>query len=158
MLVVLISLAMLMVSAVTEQAVDLAEKLRPLLLRLSRELRYELADLGISGSQAALLHDIRSQRGIGVAELASREKTSAPAVSVHLDRLERAGLVRRLRSDSDRRRVGLELTQAGTALVRRIRSRRTAWLATRLGRLDPDERDAILAALPPLARLLEDAP
>ncbi len=137
--------------------VDLAEQLRPLLLRLNRELRHELAELGISNSQAALLHDIRSQRGIGVAELAAREKMSAPAISVHLDRLERAGLVRRVRSESDRRRVGLELTQAGTSVLRRIRSRRTAWLAARLGRLDPSEREAIAAALPPLRRLLEES-
>jgi DNA-binding MarR family transcriptional regulator len=138
--------------------IDLAEQLRPLLLRLNRELRTELRDLGVSSSQASLLHAIRSQRGIGVAELAQREKTSAPAISVHLDRLERAGLVRRVRSESDRRRVGLELTKAGTVLLRRIRSRRTAWLATRLGRLSADERSAIVKALPPLARLLEDAP
>ncbi len=145
-----------MVSAVTEMTVDLAEQLRPLLLRLNRELRRELADLGVSNSQAALLHDIRSQRGIGVAELAAREKMSAPAISTHIDRLERAGLVRRLRSESDRRRVGLELTQAGSAVLRRIRSRRTAWLATRLARLEPGEREAITAALAPLRRLLEE--
>ncbi|MGZ4412263.1 MAG: MarR family winged helix-turn-helix transcriptional regulator [Gaiellaceae bacterium] len=138
--------------------VDLAEQLRPLLLRLNRELRRELSDLGVSGSQAALLHVIHARSGVGVADLALQEKMSAPAVSAHLDRLERAGLVRRVRSESDRRRVGLELTQAGSALLRRIRSRRTAWLANRLGRLGPDEREAIIAALPPLTRLLERTP
>jgi DNA-binding MarR family transcriptional regulator len=141
-----------------DMTVELAERLRPLLLRLNRELRHELSELGVSNGQAALLHEIRSQRGIGVAQLALREKMSPPAVSVQLDRLERAGLVRRLRSESDRRRVGLELTPAGSSVLRRVRRRRTAWLATRLGRLTADERAAILAALPPLARLLEEGP
>jgi hypothetical protein len=35
-----------------------------------------------------------------------------------------------------------------------VRSRRTAWLVSRLGKLDPDELAAIEAAVEPLSRLL----
>ena len=44
------------------------------------------------------------------AELAEEEGISAPSLSGHVDRLETAGLLRRVRSTDDRRRVGLELT------------------------------------------------
>ena len=41
----------------------------------------------------------------------------------------------------------------GQRLLRRVRSRRTAWLVSRLGKLDPDELAPIEAAVEPLSRL-----
>ncbi|MBV8479144.1 MAG: MarR family transcriptional regulator, partial [Actinobacteria bacterium] len=66
------------------------------------------------------------------------------------------GLVARTPSESDRRRVGLTLTDGGQRLLRRVRSRRTAWLAQRLGRLEPKDRAAIEAAVEPLWGLLRE--
>ena len=40
-------------------------------------------------------------------------------------------------------------------MLRAVRRRRTAWLASRLGRLSPAELEALEAALEPLERLLE---
>jgi DNA-binding MarR family transcriptional regulator len=140
----------------TPQPVALANELRPILLQLNRQLRRELAPLGITAGQAALLHAIRTESGIGVRELASREGMSAPTMSAHVDRLEAAGLVTRTRSGGDRRRVRLELTEAGLRVLRAARSRRTAWLAARLKRLTSAELAALEAAAAPLSRLLEE--
>jgi DNA-binding MarR family transcriptional regulator len=79
-----------------------------------------------------------------------------PAVSAHVDRLEAAGLVARRRSEIDRRRVELGLTDTGLRVLRSARGRRTAWLADRLKRLEPDELERVEAALPALNKLLED--
>jgi len=49
----------------------------------------------------------------------------------------------------------LALTEEAESVLRSVRSRRTAWLAERLDRLEPKERAAIEAALEPLSRLLE---
>ena len=136
--------------------VTVANGLRPMLFHLNRRLRRELAPLGITGGQAALLWTIRSNPGIGTRELAEREGVSAPAMTAYLDRLEGAGLVARRRSERDRRRVELALTDEGLRVLRSVRSRRTAWLAARLKRLEPDELAAVEAALPALRRLLED--
>jgi DNA-binding MarR family transcriptional regulator len=140
----------------TTAPVALANELRPILLQLNRHLRRELAPLGITGGQAALLHAIKSERGIGLRELASREGMSAPTMSSHVDRLEAAGLVTRLRSGADRRRVQLELTEEGLRVLKAARSRRTAWLASRLKRLSAAELAALAAAVGPLSRLLEE--
>jgi DNA-binding MarR family transcriptional regulator len=139
-------------------SLELANGLRPLLLQLNRHLRRELAGLGITAGQAALLHVIRSNPGIGVRALADHEGVSAPAMSGYIDRLESAGLVARVRSESDRRRVGLRVTGEGVRVLRSARSRRTAWLAQRLRRLTDAERAAIAAALDPLALLLAEEP
>jgi len=140
----------------TSGPVAVANGLRPTLFHLNRRLRRELAPLRITGGQAALLWTIRSHPGIGARELAEREGVSAPAMTAYLDRLEAAGLVRRRRSEHDRRRVELGLTDEGLRVLRSVRSRRTAWLAARLERLEPDELAAVEAALPALRRLLED--
>lgn len=140
----------------TLDPVEVANGLRPLLLRLNRDLRRELAPMGITGGQAALLHQIRTNAGIGVRELAQRERVSTPAMSGYVDRLEAAGLVERVRSHTDRRRIGLRVTPAGVRVLRSVRTRRTAWLAARLKRLSAEQLHAIDAALEPLAFLLEE--
>jgi DNA-binding MarR family transcriptional regulator len=139
----------------TINEVDVAGRLRPVLLKLARELRREVADLGVSAGQATLLVSIARQPGTSAAELAAQERMSAAGMSGHIDRMQALGLVRRDPDPSDRRRHVLRLTREGEAVLRKVRSRRTAWLASRLNALSPDELVAVDAALEPLARLLE---
>ena len=145
-----------MISQATHTVTEIAEELRPILLRAGRELRRETETLGVTTRQVTLLWRVRSSPGLSLRELAAGEGISAPALSDHVDRLEALGFVSRVRSSTDRRRVGLELTATGEALLRRVRSRRTTWLTTRLGALDADELATLGAALPALKRLLEE--
>ena len=147
-----------MISQVTFSAEMVAAELRPVLLRLARELRKETEQLGITARQATLLWLVKRSPGMSLAELASEEGISAPALSGHVDRLERAGLLERVRSSDDRRRVGLRLTAEGERLMRRIRARRTTWLADRLKSLDSSELESVGAALPALMSLVEAKP
>jgi len=144
-----------MISEVTLDAEGVAAELRPVLLRVARELRKETEQLGITARQATLLWLVKRSPGLSLAQLAAEEGISPPAMSGHVDRLERAGLIERVRSKEDRRRVGLRLTDDGARLLRSVRARRTTWLAQRLGTLDPAELGAIEQALPALARLVE---
>jgi len=138
--------------------VELANRLRPVLLRISRELRRELHSIGVTPGQISLLVQIRDTPGIGVSDLAERERMSVPGMSGHVERLVRAGLVERARNEGgDRRRVGLTVTPEGHNVLRSVRSRRTAWLAARLRDLEPGELERVEAAIEPLERLLGDA-
>jgi DNA-binding MarR family transcriptional regulator len=141
---------------VAVDSVALADRLRPVLLRLARELRREARAEGVSPSQVTLLVAIKYAPGIGVKELAERERVSAPAMSRQVDRLVKAGFVSRASSDDDRRRVGLTLTEAGRRVLRKVRSRRTVWLARRLQKLSPDELETLEAAADSLALLLDE--
>lgn len=136
------------------EAMAVADSLRPTLLRLGRELRREKI-AGVSPQQVGLLVAIKYAPGITVGELATSERVSTAAMSKRVSRLERDGLVARTQSESDRRRVGLTLTDDGQRTLRRVRSRRTAWLASRLSSLSAAELAAVGAAAEPLARLLE---
>jgi len=146
-----------MIREATLSAQDIAEELRPVILRLGRHLRRETEQLGVTTHQATLLWLVKTEPGLSLRELANAEGISAPSLSAHVDRLESLGLIRRVRSSDDRRRVGLELTPEGRATVRRVRARRTTWLADRHGRLSGDDREQVERALPALRSLLETA-
>lgn len=77
-------------------------------------------DLGITGTQAVMLYMIATGKCSTAAELARHNGIDASAITRLLDRVERHGLVRRVRSSEDRRIVRLELTEAGLALAARI--------------------------------------
>ena len=135
-------------------SLTIANELRPVLLRLARHLRREIHSLGVTGGQVSLLVAIKQSPGITARELADRERISAPGMSGHLVRLEAADLIRRERA-SDRRRIGLFVTEEGERVLRSVKKRRTAWLAGRLEKLSPTERAAVEAALPALEKLLD---
>ena len=143
-----------MVNDVIADPLTVANLLRPALLRLSRELRQETEQLGVTSRQVTLLWLVRNNPGMCLRELAAEERISAPALSGYVDRLEKAGLLARVRDEGDRRRVGLALTDEGERLLRRVRARRTTWLADRLRGLDDDELAAVEAAIEPLGKLL----
>jgi DNA-binding MarR family transcriptional regulator len=132
-----------------------ADRLRPTVLQLARELRREKI-AGVSPHQVGLMVSIKYAPGVTVGELASEERVSTAAMSKRISRLERDGLVTRTKSETDRRQVGLSLTEEGQRALRRVRSRRTAWLASRLDTLTTDELTAVGAAVDALSHLLAD--
>jgi len=142
--------------AVAADPTILANRLRPVLLQLNRQLRREIHSLGVTGGQVSLLVQIKYHPGIGIRELAALERMSVPGMSKFISRLEEAGLVQREPVEGDQRRVGLTLTAQGQKVLRSVKSKRTAWLAARLRDLDPDELETIDAAIEPLAHLLAE--
>jgi DNA-binding MarR family transcriptional regulator len=145
-----------MPNVVTADTTAIANQLRPVLLKLNRELRREIHSLGVTGGQVALLVQIKYHPGIGIRELARLERVSVPGMSKFVARLEEAGLVERAPVAGDQRRVGLSLTANGHKVLRSVKSKRTAWLSARLRQLEPEELEAIDAAIEPLAHLLEE--
>src|SRR6476646_4125918 len=142
--------------ATATDPVTVANRLRPVLLKLNRHLRREIHSLGVTGGQASLLFTIQRHPGIGVRELAALERMSAPGMSKYVARLEQAGLLERKASSEDRRRIGLRVTSEGDRVLRSVKSRRTAWLAARLRDLSPAELEAVDAAIEPLQELIDE--
>jgi DNA-binding MarR family transcriptional regulator len=144
------------VNAAVIDTTELANRLRPVLLKLNRGLRREIHSLGVTGGQVSLLVAIKHAPGIGVRELAAQERMSVPGMSKFVGRLEGAGLVKAEPVEGDKRRVGLTLTSDGQRVLRSVRSKRTAWLAKRLRGLDDEQLEALDTAIEPLTLLLED--
>lgn len=132
----------------------LANALNSVAVRLLRSLRDADEVMFLSAPQASLLSVLVFGGTQTIGGLAAREQVSSPAITKHIDNLERRGLVARRRSTTDRRVVLVEATEAGTALLHRGRAERVNQLAERLGSLEPTERELLDSALSSLRSLL----
>src|ERR1700731_4098279 len=136
----------------------LATAMRISISRLARRLRVERLGLGgtetvLSDIQLAALAALARHDSMTPGELAEHEKVQPPSMTRVIAVLEERGLVMRAPHPTDRRQVGLTVTEAGRALVSQARRRRDAWLAKRLKELTPGERALLRAAAPVLEKL-----
>ncbi|ODT86774.1 MarR family transcriptional regulator [Phenylobacterium sp. SCN 70-31] len=135
--------------------VALAEAVRPAVLHVSRRLRQAGQRTGLSAQDVLVLVQVRKQPGIGVSALADAERITRPTMSLHVKRLEAAGLLARRGDDSDGRRCGLTITPAAQGKLDEIRRERNDWLVERLAQLTPAERHLLAEAAPALERLAD---
>jgi MarR family 2-MHQ and catechol resistance regulon transcriptional repressor len=87
--------------------------------------------------------------------VAEKMLQSGGNVTTVVDNLELRGLVRRERSDSDRRFVTLNLTDEGRALIESVFPRHAARITQLMNVLEPEERRALGALLRKLGKLNE---
>jgi DNA-binding MarR family transcriptional regulator len=84
--------------------------------RLLAAFDNEMTGMGITGAQWVILMRIANGCGSTAAELCRFSRYDTGSMTRMLDRLEEKGLIRRARSDKDRRIMCLELTEAGRDL------------------------------------------
>ena len=139
-------------NAVSERDLSgLAAQLRLVITRTARRLRQEAAsDLG--PSQTAALATIERHGPLTPSELARIERIQRPTATRILARLEEAGLVERVADPADGRSFTVGATAAARTLMKRLRTRKNAYLARRLRSLDEED----LATLDRAAEILED--
>jgi DNA-binding MarR family transcriptional regulator len=133
---------------------EVASRLRLSVARLHRTLRQH-ADTGLSPSQLSALVAVSRHGSMTLGELAAHEGVAPPTISGVVARLEADGNLVRAADPDDGRVVRVSATPDGAALIRRIRERKDAWLAERLGALDADELLRVAAALDVLERFTE---
>src|SRR3954452_8162294 len=138
-------------SSATVSPVETAARLRLAIVRTARRLRQE-AGGELSPSAAAALATIERRGPLAPSELAEVERVKRPTITRVVARLEEAGLVQRTGDPADGRASLVSVTREGSELLRRIRTRKNAYLARRLGKLGPDD----LRVLERAADLLED--
>jgi DNA-binding MarR family transcriptional regulator len=148
-----------MVSTRTASPAEVAAHLRLAITRTARRLRqqgFEAEGRGeLSPSLAAALATVDVHGPLTPSELAARERIKRPTATRIVAKLERLELVTRTADPSDGRAFLVAATGSGRDLLRRMRTRKTAYLARRLGRLDPDELATLESAAIILERLLD---
>jgi DNA-binding MarR family transcriptional regulator len=134
--------------------VALATRLRLAITRTARRLRQESGtDLG--PSQVAALATIERHGPLAPSELAERERVKRPTATRVLARLAEAGLVERIPDPADGRSAIVSVSSEGRALLRRLRQRKTAYLASRMRDLPPGDLEALERATEVLEAILE---
>jgi DNA-binding MarR family transcriptional regulator len=129
----------------------LANDLRLACMRISRRVRFESTDL-VAPHQFSVMARLegtpRTPR-----ELADIERVSAPSMTRTVAALVERGLVLRQDDPTDGRQVILSLTPEGTGVLKDIRRRRDAWMASRIAKLSAEEREILSRASDILLRV-----
>ena len=87
---------------------------------LSRAFERELAEAGGSQPVWLILLALKQQDWRTQQDLAAAVGIEGPTLTHHLDGLDKAGLIERVRDPSDRRAVRVDLTDAGDELFKRL--------------------------------------
>jgi DNA-binding MarR family transcriptional regulator len=123
--------------------------------RLARRLRAQRAVDSMSDAQFAVLAALKVHGPHTLGELADRERVTAPSMTRTVNYLEESGWLTRTTATDDRRKVTIELTEAGRAVVLETVRRRDAWLEEALGELTSGEREALARAAEIMRRVAE---
>ena len=135
-------------------AVALPARLRLAIARMARRMRQEAGD-ELSPSMMAALATIENRGPLTPSELAEYERIRRPTATRVLQRLEEDGLIQRTADPSDGRSTVVGLTKQGAALLKKLRSRKNAYLARRLRELPPEDVAALERAADVLEKLLD---
>jgi DNA-binding MarR family transcriptional regulator len=96
-----------------ERCDEVLVALRRIVRAIDLHSRKLVQNYGVTAPQALILKKLVELEGVSVGELAKHVSLSQATVTDILDRLERRGLVHRMRSVSDRRRVVVKATPQG---------------------------------------------
>ncbi|MEV6062801.1 MarR family winged helix-turn-helix transcriptional regulator [Nocardia asteroides] len=139
-------------TSVPPTARELGEVLHPIARRL-------LAGRTISVGKLGVLGYLSTQGRATATTLATVQTVSPQAIATAVRELEALGLVVRTPDSEDRRRVWVEITDAGRARLIEERAVGLDWLARAIAeRLTDEERAALDSALPALRRLNDASP
>lgn len=113
--------------------------------RIRRMLDETLEEYGLSSGEWHVLARLtRSEDGRRAAgDLAKHVELSSAAMTNRLDRLEKAGLIRRVQDEHDRRSVQIEITDEGKALYARSVDTQAAKEAIVAEALSPSQQDQL---------------
>ncbi|RIK82212.1 MAG: MarR family transcriptional regulator [Planctomycetota bacterium] len=112
-------------------------------------------DHRLTAPQLALLKEVARQGPAPIGALAKATYIGAPTVTGVVDRLERQGLVARVRTPADRRQVLIALTPAGKRMLGRNPSPLPAGFRARLSELPKSEQRRLCAALERVAAMMD---
>lgn len=87
---------------------------------LKRTLEHELGEFGITATQYLVLTCLGETDNQSLSELGRRLDFDGPTITGIVDRLARQELVKRRRTDGDRRVVRAKLTGKGAALIPKV--------------------------------------
>ena len=113
---------------------------RCFILTLSKELRRG----DVSFPQYCLLGILAVQKHLSMTEISERMGHTTAAATGLVDRLERLGHVRRIHGSSDRRKILVQITASGAAVVGEVRDDMVNSLLLIMDHLNAEEQQAWL--------------
>lgn len=134
---------------------DVLIALRRIIRTIDIRSRHLMQQAGLTGPQLLVLQALGRYTRMSAGELAREVNLSQGTLTSILDRLEKRSLIRRLRSDSDRRKIHVTLTSEGEAKLAAAPTLLQERFIERFQQLKEWEQTQILASLQRLAEMMD---
>lgn len=134
---------------------QIVSSLRRIIRAIDLQSRRIVDECGLTGPQLVVLRETARLGGASVSALTRGVNLSQPTVSGILDRLEKRGLVRRDRSEQDRRALLVSVTADGEGMLDDAPSLLQDRFRSELARLEEWERTQMLSTLQRLAGMMD---
>jgi len=138
----------------SDAVAEIIDNLRRVFQVVNEQSKKVEKETGLTGPQLWAIKTIAQEAPIMVSEIARRMHLHPATVVGILDRLEKQGLVMRIRSTEDRRVVRVELTGQGQSLVKKSPEVAQGLLVAGLEKLGDSKRKNIAQALDQMAEIL----
>lgn len=134
---------------------DVLITLRRIIRAIDMRSRHLMQQAGLTGPQLLVLQALGQHTRMSAGELAKEVNLSQGTVTSILDRLEKRGLILRLRSETDRRKVHVTLTGEGETQLAAAPTLLQERFIDRFQQLKDWEQSQILASLQHLAEMMD---
>lgn len=111
-------------------------------------------DSGITAPQGMVIGILSKEKTLKITELSSKLSLPNSTVSGIVDRLEKLGMVERIRSEKDRRVVHVSISPKFTEMNQNFHKQLEENIETTMNRGTPEELDKIVEGLNALKKLL----
>ena len=138
------------VPAQISDSVAVADALERLTFWLRRQAPTE-----VSTTRITTLDTLTATGPMRISDLADHEALSQPGMTTLVNKLEALGYAERIADPTDGRATLVRITRAGRKVLADRHAARSRALAAQLDRLDPADRQALVAALPAISRLID---
>ena len=131
------------------------EALEEVIRRISRRYRQRMGEDGLTFGQFALMRILSQGGPMAMGEVAHALGVSLAGATGLIDRLVHADMVRRTRSESDRRVVWVDLSEHGQLEFERLHAQRNEYLGRMFKPLDEARLGQLLEILETIDRGLD---
>lgn len=134
---------------------DVLISLRRIIRAIDMRSRRLMQEAGFTGPQLLVMQALAQAEEMTAGDLAKKVNLSQGTVTSILDRLEKRSLTRRIRSDTDRRRVFVSLTDEGRTQLSQAPTLLQQRFIQRFAELKDWEQHQMLASLQRLAEMMD---
>lgn len=137
------------------KSIQIVRTLKHVMGSLKQNIHREYKDVNLTGPQGMLLGTLAHSGEMKISDLSEKLSLSNSTVSGILDRLEKQGLVERIRSEGDRRVVYVRITPEFEKVAQQRFKIIERKIEEKMSKATPEELDSILQGLKTLEKLLE---
>ena len=134
---------------------DVLIAIRRIIQSVDMHSRYLVRHFGLTGPQLIILQEISSHKEVSISEIAKAVSLGQPTVTGILERLENRGLITRRRSEQDKRKILISITEACERLMEKAPPPMQEHFIDAFYHLQDWEQSMMLASLQRIVQLMD---